>query len=620
MAALAIIGTFSSAVAQVPGIIQYQGRVTSHGTNFTGTGQFKFAILKTDLPGETVWNSAGVMDIYGEPFSAVEVPVSDGLFIVGLGDTTLSNMMTIPASTFAYEKLKLRIWFSDGAGAFAALNPDQKITSVGFALMAASVPDGAVTASKIAEGAVIGGKIGPDAVAGVNLLNQSITGAKIVANSISSAEVADTLLLERLVLGGPLWNGSLALNAAGIGESRALLTGDGNGSLFHLQFANRATGAVLSARSPGAKLNLWDAFGTPTALLGAGLGGGELTLYQINGQVGISLDGDKSVYGNPNPSGAEIQVRNAAGATGLLLDGHGTGGGGQVRVMSSSGGIATAEILGAETANTGGRITLREADGSNSLIIDGEDNLHGGAHMILMTGGGMTTAELLAAKTDSTGAKLRLGRANGETTVVIDAENDGQGGPRLELFQGNGVSTMVFVPGGGDATLGGGGLMRLGEISGNNLGIDADEIIARTNATAAPLRLNYGYTAPVVMTKVAINTLTPAAGYQLSVNGKVICEELVVQDSADWPDYVFAEDYDLMSLEEVEASIRKNKHLPGIPSAKKMDEDGIPLGQVQKQMMEKIEELTLHLIEQNKRLQAQEEQLVKLRARLETAK
>jgi len=179
---------------------------------------------------------------------------------------------------------------------------------------------------------------------------------------------------------------------------------------------------------------------------------------------------------------------------------------------------------------------------------------------------------------------------------------------------------MAIAPGGTDVTLAGGGLIRLGDLNGSNIGIDGDEILARTNGVAGPFRLNYQSGGVVHTTKLTVNTLTPAAGYSVSVNGKVICEELVVQDSADWPDYVFADDYKLQPLEEVEASIQKNKHLPGIASAKKIGEDGIPLGQIQKQMMEKIEELTLHLIQQNKRLQAQEDELGKLRSRLEAAK
>jgi hypothetical protein len=540
LAALAIAVTVSTTLAQVPGIIQYQGRVTSNGTNFTGTGQFKFAIIDTVITGTAVWNNAGVMDPFGEPFTSVPVPVNDGLFIVGLGDTTLSNMLTIPASIFTYQSLKLRIWFSDGVGAFAALSPDQPITSVGFAMMAAGVAPNSIGQAQLQDGAVTGGKIASDAVAGVNLLNQTITGAKVVANSISSAEIADSIQLQQLTLGGALWDGQLVLNALGLGEPRGLFSGDVSGSHFQMQFGNTTTGVVLSARSPGGRLSLSDSSARETARLGTTGAGGELRLYQT------------------------------AGTTGVFLDAQATGGGGELR--------------------------LYEATGTES------------------------TVEILAAETSGTGAELRLRNASGIATVVVDAENDAQGGPRMELFTGTGASTMVFVPGGSDVTLGGGGLMRLGETAGNNLGIDGDEIIARTNGAAAPLRLNYGYTAPVVMSRLAIGTLTPATGYELSVNGQVICEELVVQNSAEWPDYVFAEDYDLMPLEEVEANIKKNKHLPGIPSAKKIGEDGIPLGQIQKQMMEKIEELTLHLIQQNKRLAAQEEELARLRSHLNVAK
>ena len=99
-----------------------------------------------------------------------------------------------------------------------------------------------------------------------------------------------------------------------------------------------------------------------------------------------------------------------------------------------------------------------------------------------------------------------------------------------------------------------------------------------------------------------IGSVNGAAGYQLSVDGKIMGEELKIQDSGSWPDYVFADDYDLMSLAEVEQSIKENKHLPGIPSAAEVAENGILVGDMQKRMMEKIEELTLHVIALQKRV------------------
>jgi hypothetical protein len=100
-----------------------------------------------------------------------------------------------------------------------------------------------------------------------------------------------------------------------------------------------------------------------------------------------------------------------------------------------------------------------------------------------------------------------------------------------------------------------------------------------------------------------IGTTTEATGYTLSVNGKIACEEVLVQDMASWPDYVFKSDYNLMSLHNLEQSIKENGHLPGLPSAQDIETNGLHLGNMQKQVVEKVEELTLYTIEQAKMLQ-----------------
>lgn len=130
-----------------------------------------------------------------------------------------------------------------------------------------------------------------------------------------------------------------------------------------------------------------------------------------------------------------------------------------------------------------------------------------------------------------------------------------------------------------------------------------------------------GPTDPALMVSVggdwvSINTDDPAAGYELSVDGQIACEELLVQNSNDWPDYVFDDDYELATLEEVEAHIEKEGRLPGIPSAAEVEAEGLSVGDMQTWMMEKIEELTLHMIEQNKVLEAQRERIEQLEARL----
>lgn len=100
---------------------------------------------------------------------------------------------------------------------------------------------------------------------------------------------------------------------------------------------------------------------------------------------------------------------------------------------------------------------------------------------------------------------------------------------------------------------------------------------------------------------IGSNSAVPATGYQLSVDGKIIAEEVKVQLSTSWPDYVFGEGYKLMPIDELEKSIQQNKHLPNIPSAADVTaEKGIVLGEMNRKLLEKIEELTLYIIQLKK--------------------
>lgn len=94
---------------------------------------------------------------------------------------------------------------------------------------------------------------------------------------------------------------------------------------------------------------------------------------------------------------------------------------------------------------------------------------------------------------------------------------------------------------------------------------------------------------------VGVGTTAPS-GFKLAVAGEVIAEGVTVKLQANWPDFVFADGYELMPLDEVEAAIREEGHLPGIPSAAEVAEDGVDLGEMQAQFLQKIEELTLHMI------------------------
>lgn len=102
---------------------------------------------------------------------------------------------------------------------------------------------------------------------------------------------------------------------------------------------------------------------------------------------------------------------------------------------------------------------------------------------------------------------------------------------------------------------------------------------------------------------VGIGTLNPTE--KLSVNGKIRAKEIKVE-AAPWPDYVFAPSYKLPALKATEQFIKEHKHLPEIPSAIEVKKDGVNLGEMNAKLLKKIEELTLHLIDQNKRLDEQD--------------
>ena len=103
---------------------------------------------------------------------------------------------------------------------------------------------------------------------------------------------------------------------------------------------------------------------------------------------------------------------------------------------------------------------------------------------------------------------------------------------------------------------------------------------------------------------VGIGTTNPQS--RLAVNGTITATKVKVTSSG-WPDFVFKPDYKLPPLNELEVFIRKNKHLPDIPSETEVALKGRDVGEVQARLLQKIEELTLYLIALDKKVAAQEQ-------------
>lgn len=89
----------------------------------------------------------------------------------------------------------------------------------------------------------------------------------------------------------------------------------------------------------------------------------------------------------------------------------------------------------------------------------------------------------------------------------------------------------------------------------------------------------------------------------LSVDGKIIGKSLFILKPTNWSDYVFGDDYRLMDLDEVKAFIKKNHHLPGLPSAHEIHEKGYDVNEMNALLLKKIEELYLYIIELKKQLE-----------------
>lgn len=135
------------------------------------------------------------------------------------------------------------------------------------------------------------------------------------------------------------------------------------------------------------------------------------------------------------------------------------------------------------------------------------------------------------------------------------------------------------------------------ETDGDSSGIGYSFIIDDTAAGTEPeFMIKWGTGG------VGVGTTNIPTGVRMAVRGKVLAEEVEVQLFQNWPDYVFADDYDLMPLAELEASIREKRHLPGIPPAAEVEANGLAVGAMQVKLMEKVEELTLYVIQINREL------------------
>lgn len=259
----AMLASVVNLLAEPPPIISCQGRVAVGTTNFTGTGQFKFALIDGAAT-ISYWSNDGTSTAGSQPTAPVSVSVANGLYTLPLGDTALTNMTPIPPNAFANSDVRVRVWFNDGTHGFQLLSPDQRVVSVGYAFVAGTVPDGSITSAKIADGAVT--------------VNKLASGIALPAGTmVASPSNSDLSLLEAgyLPFGGPNLTGESWVKLSSISPlpSNALVQAVWTGTGFlcyggsapsNQQNANqgalwtRSTGtwtSLSTANAPGARIN-----------------------------------------------------------------------------------------------------------------------------------------------------------------------------------------------------------------------------------------------------------------------------------------------------------------------------------------------------------------------------
>jgi len=167
--------------------------------------------------------------------------------------------------------------------------------------------------------------------------------------------------------------------------------------------------------------------------------------------------------------------------------------------------------------------------------------------------------------------------------------NNSSGAARLELVEYNGAGYNL------GAYLSYDGLKNKFHIGTNNYG---------TYSSAITVIRSSG--------RVGIGTENPASGFMLSVNGRIKSKGILCSVDG-WADFVFRNDYRLRPLVEVESFITENGHLPEIPSEKEVMENGIDLQVMDQKLLQKVEELTLYIIAQQKKLEALQQQVNSLK-------
>jgi hypothetical protein len=378
---LAAPGSASLAGGGSPTVVAYQGEVQVSGAPYTGDGYFKFAVIKpASWPAQplTTWSNDGTSLAGEQPTAAVQLAVSNGLFSVLLGDTTLGGMTEpLAADVFSEPDRYLRVWFSSDNSTFDQLAPDTQIAAVPYALQAERVRGYA--------GVVVVAKTGGD-----------FTSVQAAVDSITDASAANPYLVwvapgvyEEQVTMKPY------VHLQGAGQEATIITSDASSSawppdqatlilasdvtLRDLTVSNNGAGDVNTALLATAGMTRTLAADVTARAVGGGVS--NLGIGLTGSGTGVTLRHVTALAENGSSYG--IGLTNHSGAAAVLHGGVFTGrGGGYTRGILATGTGTTLDATGVTALGEGGsdgNVGLFNNDGAAATLRGGSFAGRGGA-------------------------------------------------------------------------------------------------------------------------------------------------------------------------------------------------------------------------------------------------
>ena len=418
-------------------------------------------------------------------------------------------------------------------------------------------------------------------VSGFSELSFGVRGASASGAGGNFTSVDGTGLIASSTSGPALTTGSGNVGIGASNPTQAKLVVNGVTGETNAMFGSLTAGLTVETSPPGISFNAYNN-GNGRKLMVDGYA----SLLRHNNTNGNFELYQEPAFGNANGP-ADVLKTLVINRTGNI----GIGGTDPVVRMTfpaeTGDKISFYESAGASRYGIGVQTSLLQlyTSASSSDIGFGYGNSGGFTENFRFTGDGK-----LGIKTNAPEAMLHINgipATAAATAVIINDQS-----PTIQL-QVSGVDKGVLQAAGDDIKI------------GTNFANTTGRVVIRTGGLDRVFVDNDG--------NFSIGTTTDAPGYIFRVGGKMIAEEIRVKNRAAWPDYVFDPAYRLQTLEQVEQFIQQNKHLPNVPPAAEVQQQGIAIGEMQQKLMEKVEELTLYLIHANKQIKLLQQEVQSLK-------